>query len=62
MSETKKCTKCGEVKAFIEFSPNEVNVAKVRMATLDAGKTMGEVSHLGKLLIGDDSTPTLSGS
>lgn len=40
----------------------EVNVARVRMATLDAGKTMGEVSHLGKLLIGDDSTPTLSGS
>lgn len=23
MSETKKCTKCGEVKAFIEFSPNK---------------------------------------
>lgn len=40
----------------------EVNVAKVRMSSLDAGKAIGELTHLGKLLIDDSSTPTLSGS
>lgn len=39
----------------------EVNVAKVRMSMLAVGKNMGEVTHLGKMLIGDDSVPMLSG-
>ena len=39
----------------------ECKVAKVRMDILATGKTMGEVTHLGKMLIGDDSVPMLSG-
>lgn len=34
MSETKKCTKCGEVKAFIEFSPNKAGKFGVSTPTL----------------------------
>lgn len=40
----------------------EVNVAKVRIAAGDAGKSIGELTHLGKLLIEDGGTPTLSGA
>jgi len=40
----------------------EVNVAKVRIQTLDNGKALGELTHLGKMLIEDNSTPTLSGA
>ena len=40
----------------------EVNVAKVRVAMGDAGKAMGKLTHLGKLLINDDSVPTLDGT
>lgn len=39
----------------------EVNVAKVKTAMLDTGQKMGELTHMGKMLIGDDSVPTLSG-
>jgi len=39
----------------------EVNVAKVRLQTLQGGKALGEVTHLGKMIIEDDSTPVLSG-
>lgn len=39
----------------------EINAAKVNIAMTNAGKNMGEVRHMGKMLIGDDSTPTLDG-
>lgn len=39
----------------------EINVAKVRIQTLDSGKALGELTHLGKMLIEDNSTPTLNG-
>lgn len=38
----------------------EINAAKVNIALTQAGKSMGEVRHMGKMLIGDDSTPTLN--
>jgi len=40
----------------------EINAAKVNIALTQAGKTIGEVRHMGKMLIGDDSTPTLNGA
>lgn len=40
----------------------EVNVAKVRIQTADNGKALGELTHLGKLLIEDGGVPTLSGA
>lgn len=40
----------------------EVNVAKVRIQTMDNGKALGELTHLGKMIIEDTSTPTLSGA
>lgn len=40
----------------------EVNVAKVRVSMLASGSDLGKVTHMGKLLIDDDSTPTLSGA
>lgn len=41
----------------------EVNVAKVRVSMLAVGKSMGEITTMGKLVIEDEgSTPTLSGS
>ena len=39
----------------------EVNVAKVNMQLRQAGVTVNKISHMGKLLIGDDATPTLDG-
>lgn len=39
----------------------EVNVAKVRVSLLATGKSMGEITTLGKLLIGDDTPTTLDG-
>jgi len=47
-----------EITASIQA---EVNVAKVRAAMLASGKNMGEVTHMGKMVIEDDSTPTLKG-
>ena len=41
----------------------EVNVAKVRVAMMDAGKDIGNLTHLGKMIIEDAGTvPTLSGA
>lgn len=40
----------------------EVNVAKVNMALRKEGMAMNTISNMGKLLIGDDSTPTLDGT
>lgn len=40
----------------------EVNVAKVNMALRKEGMGMNKISNMGKLLIGDDSTPTLDGT
>lgn len=40
----------------------EVNVAKVNMALRKEGVGMNKISNMGKLLIGDDSTPTLDGT
>lgn len=40
----------------------EVNVAKVNMLLRKEGVAMNKISHMGKLLIGDDSTPTLDGT
>lgn len=39
----------------------EVNVAKVNMQLRKEGMSMQNISHMGKLLIGDDSTTTLDG-
>ena len=39
----------------------EVNVAKVKLAAGESHKNLGEVTSLGKMLIGDDSVPMLSG-
>lgn len=40
----------------------ECNAAKVNLALSAAGKSMGQLQHMGKMLIGDDSTPTLDGT
>lgn len=47
-----------EITASIQA---EVNVAKVQASMLDAGKNIGELSHLGRMVIEDAGTPTLSG-
>lgn len=39
----------------------EINVAKVRVSMLQTGKSVGELTHIGKLLIEDNSTATLDG-
>lgn len=39
----------------------EVNVAKVNMQLMKEGMGVNKISHMGKLLIGDESTPTLDG-
>jgi len=39
----------------------EVNVAKVNMQLRKDGMSVQNISHMGRLLIGDDSTPTLDG-
>lgn len=39
----------------------EVNVAKVRVAMLTSGHNIGQITHLGKMIIEDGSVPTLSG-
>lgn len=39
----------------------EVNVAKVRVAMLTAGKSMGEITTMGRLIIGDGTVTTLDG-
>jgi hypothetical protein len=40
----------------------ECNAAKVNLALTAAGKSMGQLQHMGKMLIGDDSAPTLDGT
>jgi len=40
----------------------EVNVAKVSMQLRKEGMATHKISHMGKMLIGDDSTPTLDGT
>ena len=40
----------------------EVNVAKVNMQLKKEGMATNKISHMGKMLIGDDSTPTLDGT
>ncbi|MFY9326474.1 MAG: hypothetical protein WAO76_00400 [Georgfuchsia sp.] len=39
----------------------EVNVAKVNMLLRKEGMAFQNLRHMGKMLIGDDSTPTLNG-
>jgi len=39
----------------------EVNVAKLNMQLMKEGMGVNKISNMGKLLIGDDSTPTLNG-
>jgi Cys-tRNA synthase (O-phospho-L-seryl-tRNA:Cys-tRNA synthase) len=39
----------------------EINVAKVRLEMLKTGQSIGSLTHLGKMIIEDNSTPTLSG-
>jgi hypothetical protein len=39
----------------------EVNVAKVNMLLRKEGMSTAKISHMGKMLIGDDATPTLDG-
>lgn len=40
----------------------EINVAKVRVAMLQTGKSVGELTHIGKLLIEDNSPATIDGT
>ncbi len=40
----------------------EVNVAKVNMLLRKEGMAFQNIRHMGKMLIGDDSTPTLDGT
>jgi hypothetical protein len=40
----------------------EVNVVKVNIQLRKDGLSTQKISHMGKLLIGDDSTPTLDGT
>lgn len=48
-----------EITASIQA---EVNVAKVQSAMLKEGRNMGDLTHLGKMVIEDAGTaPTLSG-
>jgi ABC-type bacteriocin/lantibiotic exporter with double-glycine peptidase domain len=39
----------------------EVNVAKINIQLTQAGMGVNRISSMGKLLIGDESTPTLNG-
>lgn len=39
----------------------EVNVAKINIQLTQAGMGVNKISSMGKLLIGDESTPTLNG-
>lgn len=39
----------------------EVNVAKLNMQMRKEGMGVNKITHMGKMLIGDDSTPTLNG-
>ena len=39
----------------------EVNVAKINMQLLKEGVTVNKIATMGRLLIGDDTTPTLDG-
>lgn len=39
----------------------EVNIAKAKISLGDNGKALGEITHLGKMLIQDENIPTLSG-
>lgn len=39
----------------------EVNVAKLNMQMRKEGMAVNKIPHMGKMLIGDDSTPTLNG-
>ena len=39
----------------------EVNIAKAKISLGDNGKRLGEITHLGKMLIQDENVPTLSG-
>ena len=52
----------GLAKELTASMQAEVNVAKVNMQLRKDGMSMQKISHMGKLLIGDDSTPTLDGT
>ena len=39
----------------------EVKIAKAKIALGDNGKALGNITYLGKMLIQDESVPTLSG-
>ena len=39
----------------------EVNVAKINIQLTQSGMGVNKISSMGKLLIGDESTPTLNG-
>ena len=39
----------------------EVNIAKVKIALGDNGKALGQITHLGKMLIHDESPAVLDG-
>ena len=47
-----------EITASIQA---EVNVAKVRAVMLNEGKNIGNLTQIGKMVIEDSGTPTLSG-
>lgn len=49
-------------KAITESMQTEVNIAKVRVAMLQGGHKLAELTELGRLVIEDQgSVPTLSG-
>ena len=39
----------------------EVNAAKIKIQLGDAGMKLGQLTHLGKMIIEDGAVPTLSG-
>jgi hypothetical protein len=49
-------------KEITSSMQTEVNIAKAKFALGENGKALGDITHLGKMLIEDGDVPTLSGS
>ena len=61
MDATKGQAIAALAKELTASMQGEVNVAKLNMTLRKEGMGLQKISHMGKLLIGDDSTPTLNG-
>lgn len=62
MSTDKGMTIAALSKEITASMQAEVNAAKVRHAMGDAGRQLGALTHMGKMIIEDDAPPTLSGA